>query len=144
MVEILLPAAIAANIGESTSINCNVTSSQSVNITWVKDGYPLVVESNMEIYETFLNYSPKSIVSISTIDFVDVQSSDSGWYNCTLASTSNESAASPAVYLIIQKGPLTITEKFSAISSTIATTVATTSGMCAQLSPNMHFYLIWS
>lgn len=129
-----MPSEISANISDSTSIACRVTSSQHVNVTWMKDGYPLITENNMEIHETFLNNSTISLVSISTINLLVVQLSDSGWYNCTVA-IANESAAlssaSASVYLNIQNGPISseqITATATNISAT-ATTISATSGI---------------
>ena len=141
--EIKMSAEVSANISVSTSINCNVTSSQHVNITWIKDGYDLIADSNMEIHEVFLDNSPYSLVTISTIEFLAVQSSDSGWYNCTMASINNVSSASSAVYLSIQKDPVSTTEELTAISTSIASTVATTSGIYAQQSQVcMNFFVL--
>lgn len=131
--EVSLPAEVSANVSESTSIDCTVNSSQHVNITWMKDGDPLIAENNREIIQTFQNKIPVSLVSTSTISFTTVQPSDSGWYECMVAGKSDESALlnSTSVYLNILQKDLIATQFATSTATGNTATTRTTTGRTA-------------
>lgn len=115
----------------------------------MKDGYPLVSESNREIAQTFLNSSPISLVSISTLHFAAVKLSDTGWYECIVDSVYHESASllsSESTYLSVHE-----TSELTPIATTATPHAAphntTTSGvhaiLCLCCTVTLDFYFIF-
>jgi len=70
-------SAAAAN----TSIQCNVKSSVYINITWLRDGFPLSGKESLKISNLFLNTSDH-LLSVSTLTFTSLEEADSGLYKC--------------------------------------------------------------